>query len=161
MKNWKSTRLNNNNLTQREKKPLLRNKILDGHTEGNKGSKIESLNGVIDDPCRIGKGDGSRRVREDRRRGLNDEPLENNPSVAHIYGCSFLSFPQLSPSLFNSHARVRLFRSDRWYGRVFVSRLAPTIVALPRQNGSTIGSLKEKKKRRERKSEREWLAIER
>lgn len=80
-------------------------------------------------------------------RGLNDEPLENNPSVAFTDALFFHS--RSSPvSLSHAHTCVRLFRSDRWYGRVFVSRLAPTIVALPGQNSSTIGSLKKKKKRR-------------
>ncbi|TGZ53337.1 hypothetical protein DBV15_08539 [Temnothorax longispinosus] len=85
-------------------------------------------------------------------RGLNDEPLENNPSVAFTDALFFHS--RSSPvSLSHAYTCVRLFRSDRWYGRVFVSRLAPTIVALPGQNGSMIDSLK--KKRRE-----EWLEIE-
>lgn len=78
-------------------------------------------------------------------------------SLSRICGCSFLSFPQLSRFSFSrtqTRARVHLFRSDRWYGRVFVSRLAPTIVALPRQNGSTIGSLKKKRERERAKKRR-------
>lgn len=82
-------------------------------------------------------------------RGLNDEPLENNPSIAFTDALFFHSRSS-AVSLSHAHMRARLFRSDRWCGRVFVSRLAPTIVALPRQNGSTIGSLK--KKKREEKS---------
>lgn len=123
---------------------LFRNRVLNRYTKGNKGSKIESLNGVIDNPVQkevalVAKG-GS-------WRGLNDEPLENNPPIAFADALFFhsRSFPV---SLSHAHKRVRLFRSDRWYGRVFVSRLAPTIVALPRQNGSTIGSLKKIVERR-------------
>lgn len=120
------------------------------YTEGNKGSKIEILNGVIDDPLEEeGRWGFPRREAPFLRswRGLNDEPLENNPSVAFTDALFFHS--RSSPvSLSHAHTCVRLFRSDRWYGHVFVSRLAPTIVALPGQNGSTIGSLKKKKKRR-------------
>jgi len=87
-------------------------------------------------------------------------------SLDRIYGCSFLPLPRLRRLSFSrarararTHtrpdARARLFRSDRWCGRVFVSRLAPTIVALPRQNGSTIGSLKKRERERERGGGRE------
>lgn len=93
--------------------------------------------------------------------GLNDEPLENNPSVAFadalffhslssrrcfslISSLSLVRSIQLPPSLPLTHAHA-FVELDRWLGRVFVSRLAPTIVALPEQNDSTIGPLKKRK----------------